>query len=242
MDKVELSAPDGPLPALVARPSGAGPWPGVVVVHDVLGFGPDLEGNLAMLAEHGYLAVAPDLFSRGRARCMRAVMRALWFTGGKSDTDAVPVRDILAARDRLVSDPACTGRTAVVGFCMGGGFALLTAPRGFDAAAPFYPGLYGDYRSLLDGICPVVASYGRLDPSLVGAPAKLERALTEFGVAHDIKTYPGVTHGFANTFPGDRLLRVTGLGHNADATADAWRRIFAFFEKHLADRENPSSP
>lgn len=72
MDTVELSAPDGPLPALLARPAGAGPWPGVVVVHDVLGLGTDLEGHVAMLADHGYLAIAPDLFSRGRARCMRA--------------------------------------------------------------------------------------------------------------------------------------------------------------------------
>lgn len=241
MEHIELDAPDGPIHAVLARPQGEGPWPGVVILHDITGDSADLRTHVGMLAEHGYLAIAPNLFSRGRTRCMRSVMRALWFTGGNSETDREPVRDILATRDRLRADPDCTGRIAISGFCMGGGFALLCAPKGFDAAAPFYGGLYGDYRTLLDGACPVVASYAGLDPSLPGAEAKLGHALTELGVAHDIKTYPRTTHGFANTFPGDRLLRVTGFGHNAAATADAWQRVFAFFDQHLRERPQPSS-
>ncbi|MEV0296402.1 dienelactone hydrolase family protein [Nocardia sp. NPDC050710] len=228
MDTIELDAPDGALQAVLARPTGDGPWPGVVVLHDGVGFGVDIRNHVEMLADYGYLTIAPNLFSRGRIRCIRAIMRALLFTG-----DGAPVRDILRARDHLLADPECTGRTAVIGFCMGGGFALLSAPKGFDVAAPFYPGLYGDYRSLLDGACPVVASYAGLDPSLIGAPAKLESALTAQGVAHDIKTYPGVMHGFANVLPGDRLLRVAGLGHDEESTRDAWHRIFAFFDTHL---------
>ncbi|MEU8896127.1 dienelactone hydrolase family protein [Nocardia sp. NPDC048505] len=239
MEHLEVHAPDGPIQAVLARPTGPGPWPGVVLLHDVTGDSADLHRHLRLLAEHGYLAIAPNLFSRGRTRCMRAVMRALWFTGGTTEADREPVRDILATRERLLADPACTGRTAISGFCMGGGFALLCAPEGFDAAAPFYGGLYGDYRRLLDGACPVVASYAAQDPSLRGAPRKLERTLTELGVAHDIKTYPRTTHGFANTFPGDRLLRVTGFGYNPEASADAWARVFAFFDTHL--RAQPSS-
>ncbi|WP_040796599.1 dienelactone hydrolase family protein [Nocardia higoensis] len=230
---IDLPAPDGTIEAVIARPDGDGPWPGVVIVHDATDFGADVRKHVAMLAERGYLAIAPNLFSRGRTRCIRSVMRALWFTGGRNDAEAAPVRDILAARDHLLADPQCTGRTAVIGFCMGGGFALLTAPHGFDAAAPFYPGLYGDYRSLLDGACPIVASYAGLDPSLIGAADKLKRSLVDLGVPHDIKTYPRVTHGFANTFPAEPLLRVTGLGYNEAATADAWQRIFAFFDRHL---------
>ncbi|WP_280495089.1 dienelactone hydrolase family protein [Nocardia farcinica] len=233
MQTIDLPAPDGPIEALLARPDTPGPWPGIVIIHDALEFGADIRTHVTMLAERGYLVIAPNLFSRGKARCIRAVMRALWFTGGRNHAEAEPVRDILAARDHLLADPDCTGRTAVAGFCMGGGFALLTAPHGFDAAAPFYPGLYGDYRTLLEGACPVVASYAGLDPSLIGAAGKLDRALTDLGVPHDIKTYPRTTHGFANTFGSERLLRVVGLGHDEAATADAWRRIFAFFDQHL---------
>lgn len=236
-----LNAPDGPIDAVLARPQGPGPWPGVVILHDVTGYSTDLRRHVEMLAAHGYLAIGPDLFGRGRVRCMRSVMRSLWFTGGSTEQDREPVRDILAARAHLLADPDCTGRTAISGFCMGGGFALLCAPKGFDAAAPFYGGLYGDYRTLLAGACPVVASYAALDPSLPGAQAKLGGALTELGVPHDIKTYPRTTHGFANTFPGDQLLRVTGFGHNAPASADAWDRVFTFFDHHLRDQPSSSS-
>ncbi|WP_433603028.1 dienelactone hydrolase family protein [Nocardia sp. CA-135953] len=230
MDTIELDAPDGALEAILARPTGDGPWPGVVVLHDGVGFGPDIRGNVEMLADYGYLAIAPNLFANGRVRCIRAVMRSLIFTGASP-----AIREVLAARDRLVADSACTGKTAVIGFCMGGGFALLTAPMGFDAAAPFYPGLYGDYRTQLEGACPVVASYAQLDPSLLGAGRKLDRVLTDLGVEHDIETYPGTMHGFANVFGIEPVLRVAGLGYDAEATRDAWHRIFAFFDKHLTD-------
>lgn len=228
MNTIRLEAPDGEIDAVLARPAGDGPWPGVVVIHDGLSFGADVRRNVEMLAGRGYLTIAPNLFARGRRHCVTGLWRAMLFTG-----ETPPVRDILAARDRLVGDPACTGRTAVIGFCMGGGFALLTAPKGFDAAAPFYPTLYGNYRTQLQGTCPVVASYGKLDPALIGAPAKLDRALTDLGVEHDIKTYPRTTHAFANVLPGNQLLRVTGLGYNEAATQDAWHRIFTFFDTHL---------
>ncbi len=228
VQSIEFGAPDGPLSAIQGRPTGAGPWPGVVVVHDAVGPSVDLGNHVEMLADYGYLTVAPNLFSRGRVRCLTAIMRALLFTG-----EGAPVRDVLAAREHLLADPDCNGRTAVVGFCMGGGFALLVAPRGFDVSAPFYPSLRGDYGALLAGACPIVASYGALDPVLIGAGTRLEKALTDNAVPHDIRTYPGVTHGFANILPGDRLLRVTGLGHDEAATRDAWARIFAFFDTHL---------
>ncbi|MEV6430397.1 dienelactone hydrolase family protein [Nocardia sp. NPDC051463] len=237
MKTIELDAPDGTIEAILARPTGAGPWPGVVVLHDAVGFSADLRRNVEMLADYGYLTIAPNLFSRGRVRCIRAVFRALLVTG-----EGPPVRDILAARDRLLAEADCTRKTAVIGFCMGGGFALLSAAQGFDASAPFYPGLYGDYRARLDGVCPVVASYAALDPSLIGAPAKLDRALTELGVEHDIKSYPGTMHGFANVFPVEPLLHVTGLGYDEDATRDAWRRIFAFFDRHLTADKPATRP
>ena len=77
---------------------------------------------------------------------------------------------------------------------MGGGFALLAAARGFDAAAPNYGPLPKDLDGALKGACPMVASYGGRDWELPGAAAKLEAALTRHGVAHDVKEYPGAGH------------------------------------------------
>ncbi|MEU4312811.1 dienelactone hydrolase family protein [Nocardia sp. NPDC024068] len=227
MTMIQLAAPDGDIAAYRETPEGPGPWPGVVVLHDAVGLTADTRRHTRMLADHGYLALAPDLFARG-ARCVPGVFRDLLFTG-----DGRAVRDILAALDRLRNDPSCTGKVAVAGFCMGGGFALLTAPRGFDAAAPFYPTSRGNYAEMLRGSCPIVASYGRLDPINVHRAERMERVLDEYGVAHDVKTYPKVTHGFANRLPVEPVIRVTGLGYNEEASADAWRRVFAFFDAHL---------
>ncbi|MGF6885680.1 dienelactone hydrolase [Nocardia sp. GAS34] len=132
MTMIPLTAPDGPIDAMLETPEGSGPWPGVVVLHDGIGLSEDVRDTCRRLAANGYLAVAPNLYARGGARCVPAVMREVISTGGGRAT-----RDILAARDHLVADGDCTSKVAVVGFCLGGGFVLLVAPKGFDAAAPF---------------------------------------------------------------------------------------------------------
>lgn len=229
MSTIQLTTPNGDIDAYLATPATAGPWPGVVVLHDGMGMSADVRATADRLAANGYLAVAPNLFSRGGVKCVPGVLRELLSNG-----DGSTVADILAARTYLASDPNCTARIAVVGFCLGGGFALLVAPKGFDAAAPFYPSGRGNYADFLRGSCPVVASYGALDPANPRRGPKLERVLSEYGVEHDVKTYPGVTHAFANITPAEPFLRVTGLGYDEEATEDAWRRIFGFFETHLA--------
>ncbi|MFE3055018.1 dienelactone hydrolase family protein [Nocardia sp. NPDC059239] len=228
MSTIQLTTPDGTIDAYIATPAGPGPWPGVVVVHDMVGVNDDMRTIAGRLSGNGYLAIVPNLFARGRVRCVPSVIRELLSNG-----NGTTVHDILSARAHLIADPNCTGRVAVVGFCLGGGFALLAATKGFDAAAPFYPSGRGNYEDILRGSCPIVASYGALDPANPGRGPKLERVLTDYGIDHDVKTYPGVTHAFANLTPAEPVIRVAGLGYNEEATEDAWNRIFAFFETHL---------
>ena len=103
--------------------------------------------------------------------------------------------DILAARDHLQAMPECTGSVGVVGFCMGGQFALVMAPKGFGASAPFYgTPLPRNLSKTLDGACPIVASFGRRDPLGVGAPARLRKVVEDTGIPADIKVYPGAGH------------------------------------------------
>jgi carboxymethylenebutenolidase len=121
---------------------------------------------------------------------------------------------------------------------MGGGFALLTASRGFDVASPNYGPLPRNLEEALAGACPVVASYGGRDRWLTGGAAKLEAALTDLGVAHDVKEYPTAGHAFLNDAnvgprPLRPLFRVAGVRPDPAASADAWRRIEAFFAQHL---------
>jgi carboxymethylenebutenolidase len=119
---------------------------------------------------------------------------------------------------------------------MGGGFALLTAARGFDASAPNYAHLPKDLDGALRGACPVAASYGAKDRTLRGTAARLQAALERAGVEHDVKEYPDAGHSFLNRHdlgPGGALLRVAGIGYHEPSAEDAWGRILRFFEAHL---------
>jgi carboxymethylenebutenolidase len=107
--------------------------------------------------------------------------------------------EISAARDYLAASVDCTGKFGVIGFCMGGGFALLNASDGYDAAAVNYGQLPRDLDAALTEACPVVGSYGRRDPSLRGAAARLDAALDKAGVTHDVKEYPAASHAFLKT-------------------------------------------
>jgi carboxymethylenebutenolidase len=230
MTTIQIDTPDGPIDALLNLPQGQGPWPGVVVIHDILGYARDKESINERIARAGYVALTPNLYSRGgRIRCITRVMRELMTQRGRA------LDDILAARDHLQAMPECTGRIGIAGFCMGGQFALVMSPKGFGASAPFYgTPVPRNISKTLEGACPIVASFGGRDPLGRGAPDRLREATAAKQITTDIKVYPGVGHSFANNIPGQPLLRITGFGYDEAATEDAWSRVFAFFGEHLA--------
>ena len=210
----------------------------MVVIHDAFGLTTVAREHADHLSAAGYLTVVPDLYTRGGLlRCVRATFAALMSGTG------VVYEDIDAARRWLAADPACTGRIGVIDFCMGGGFALMTAHRGFAVAGPNYGRLPADL-SVLDGACPIVASYGAKDRALKGAAAQLAAALSARGIPHDVKEYPDAGHSFLDRFnvgPFTPLLHVAGLGYHQPSAEDAWRRILRFFAEHLQTAPDPLS-
>ena len=211
--------------------AGPGPWPGVVVIHEAFGLNDDIRKKADRFAAHGYVALAPDLYG-GRAwlRCVRGMFRQLRAGSGPAFTALDAARSFLAARDD------CSGRTGVIGFCMGGGFALLCAPRdGFAVASVNYGEVPHDAETVLRGACPIVASFGGRDQMGTKPPERLQRALTVLEIPHDVEVYPGSGHRFMTETSGPAavLARFARMSYQEADTADAWRRIFGFFGEHL---------
>lgn len=224
----------------LAEPTdSAGPWPGVVVLHEAFGLNDDIRQQASKLAAAGYLALAPDLFTAGGARrCIRSTFKSL--IDGEGDAFA----DIEACRGFMAGHGQSTGSVGVIGFCMGGGFALLSAARGFDAAAPNYGAIFAaeeELTELLRGACPLVASYGARDRLIPGHGPKLDRALRASGVEHDFKLYPEAGHSFLNRpsmgpLVGSLMRVTTGVGFHGPSAEDAWARILRFFDEHLGEQ------
>ena len=222
-----------PLRAILETPTTPGPWPGVVMIHEAFGLEEVMQRQAKRLAAAGFLTLVVDLYSAGGAkRCLVPTMTSMLRGHGKAFTD------IEVARSWLVESPDCTGKIGVIGFCMGGGFAMVSAGD-FDAASVNYGQLPRKLDEAVVDACPIVGSFGGKDFSLRGAAAKLETALSNAGIENDVKEYPTAGHAFLNDAEaGPKVLRplerILGIGPDPVAAQDAWKRIDSFFERHLA--------
>lgn len=232
MPELHFTAHSGELGGYLSPPLQEGPRAGVIVIQDALGLSDDIRAQADRLAAAGYLSFAPDLYSGRGIRCVLATLRASRSGSGAAYQDIEAARALLAARED------CTGRIGIIGFCMGGGFALLCASSGsFQAASVNYGEVPRDAGERLASACPIVGSFGGRDWMLRGRAERLEQALSQAGVAHDVKEYPNAGHSFLNHVTTNQfltpLVHVGGFGYQGQAAEDAWQRILAFFAEHL---------
>jgi carboxymethylenebutenolidase len=217
-------APD--TPAFASLPAGA--RRGVVVIHEIFGRQPEIDRVVERFADAGYAAVAPDLFRQGKLACLRDVFR-LMKTG-----EGVTVQQGRNARAWLCQQAALAPEhVGLIGFCFGGGYAMA-AGAGWGAVSANYAHLPS--RKAMDGIGPVIACYGSRDRTLAKAPSELRERLASMG--HDDSEVHVFDAGHSFLTDGKpRLIQKImpmGFGSYPEARADAWTKIFAFFDRRLS--------
>jgi len=199
------------------------------VVHEIFGRAPEIERATKRIAEQGYAALMPDLFeNRFKPLCISQAMREL--AAGRGE-----MIDVLRAAGDEVAKQAGTPRekAAVIGFCLGGGFALAVG-NAFAAVSTNY----GDIPpvEVMRGIGPTIGCYGGRDRAFRKAPNLLRERLRTIGVEPEVHIFENAGHAFLcdgvhpiASFLARPILDVDPV-RDADVPEQAWKRIFAFLE------------
>ncbi len=225
--------------AYFARPLGPGPFPGVVLIHHAPGWDEFYRETTRRFAHHGYLAISPNLYHRDGPGSPDDVAAKVRAAGGVPDDQAVG--DMEGGMRYLRSLPTCNGKVGVIGTCSGGRLTFLTACRvkGFDAAVDLWGGRVVMSREEInakmpvapidytrDLSCPLLGLFGEEDRSPTPEQVALhEQELKKYGKTYEFHMYPKAGHGF---FYYDRPL------YRVEQALDGWKKVYAFFEKHLS--------
>jgi carboxymethylenebutenolidase len=206
-----------------------------VVVQEAFGVNGHIEDVARRLADAGWVAVAPHLFHRtGDPQLayddvdqVKPHMAALTAEGVLDDIDA--------ALGHLADAGIGAGRTGVVGFCMGGTVALVSAVRrDVGAAVTFYGGGIAEGRFGFGPLAeeatrlqaPWLGLYGDLDRGIpVADVERLRGAAASSGQPTEVVRYPGAGHGFH---------RAPHPAYHPESAHDAWRRTLAWFDRYLS--------
>lgn len=228
-DHLTIEGRDGAFRAYVSRPK-APQAAAVVVLQELFGVNADIRKTCDELAEQGFIAVAPDLFWRQEPGVdLSVTSEADWQHGLRLyqayDRDA-GARDVKDATNVVAKIPECSGRVAVLGYCLGALMVFLTAVRyGADAAVAYHGGDTEKYLGEINGLnAPLLMHLGEEDEFISKtAQAEIKTALADKPNA-TIYSYPGQRHAFT---------RHNGAHYNAEAAALAKGRTNQFLHQQL---------
>ena len=228
-DRITIEGRDGAFSAYIARPK-ASPASAVVVLQELFGVNADIRKTCDELAEQDFIAVAPDLFWRQEPGVdLSVTSEPDWQHGLRlyqaydRDAGARDVKDTVNAVAKL---PGCTGRVAVLGYCLGALMVFLTAVRyGIDAAVAFHGGDTEKYLGEIDGLhAPLLMHLAEEDEFISkAAQADIKAALAKKPTT-TVYSYSGQNHAFT---------RHNGAHYNAAAAALANGRTSEFLLQHL---------
>ncbi len=213
----------GQMRGYLVQPTGEGPFPGVLVIHENRGLNPYIEDVGRRAAAAGFLALAPDGLAPiggypGNDDDGRAMQRSL-------DPDKLG-QDIVNSAHFLKNHELCTGKLGATGFCWGGGMVNVLAARlgaELNAGAPFY-GPAPPTAEVGNIQAPLLIHYAENDNFVNRSRAAYEAALKEHAKSYEMLSYPGTRHGFHN---------YSTPRYDEAAANLAWERTVAFFKEHL---------
>jgi carboxymethylenebutenolidase len=223
--QVSYKSGDDTVQGMLYTPSGKGPFPAIVVIHEWWGLNDWVKEQASKLADLGYVALAVDLY-RGKVATTPDLAHEL-MRGVAEDRAG---RDLRAAVAFLRVQPNVRkDRVGSIGWCMGGGYSLQTAllEPGLAAAVINYGHLATDPENLQKINASILGIFGGLDRGIpVDDVKKFEAALKGMGKKVEIVIYPDAGHAFEN--PNNKA------GYRADDAADAWQRTLKFLSAWLA--------
>src|SRR5262245_46906118 len=213
----------GTMRGYLVQPSGQGPYPAVLVIHENRGLNPYIEDVARRAATEGFLALAPDgLFPVGGYPGNDDDGRTLQAT-----LDQEKLRTDMVNSARFVKTNALsTGKLGATGFCWGGGttnYLAVVLGSDLQAAVPFY-GAAAETARVPQIKAPLMIQYAETDERINAMWPAYEAALKAAGVRYEMFIYPGTQHGFHNNS--------TPRYHEPSAKL-AWERTVAFFKKNL---------
>ena len=212
--------------AFLAEPPGKTPKPAVVVIHEWWGLNDHIKDIAQRLAREGYVALAPDLYSVLGHTVTKDAGEAAKLMESLPSQQAL--KDLNAATRYLTTLPCVDPlKIGVIGFCMGGTFALMMAAHNSDikASVPFY-GQVPPTDSLKYVVAPILYIHGGLDQWIPQREAeRLSQGLKQFGKPGEVKIYPDCPHAFFN----DTRPEV----YKPQQAQDAWQRVLKFFATYL---------
>jgi carboxymethylenebutenolidase len=228
-NRISINRRNGVFGAYIARPENL-PAPAVVVLHEVFGVNADIREHCDELAEQGFIGVAPDLFWRQEPGVDLSVSSEPDWQHGLRLYQAYDrnagVEDVKDTADAAAKLPECTGKVAVLGYCLGGLMTFLTAVRhDVDAAVVYHGGDTEKYLGELDGLrAPLLMHLGEEDEFITkSAQSQIKTALAKKPNA-TLYSYPGQCHAFT---------RLNGAHYNAAAAALANGRTSEFLNHQL---------
>jgi len=223
-DTVSYKSGADTVQGVLFTPSGDGPFPAVIVIHEWWGLNDWIREQASRLADQGYVALAVDLY-RGRVATTAEEAHEL-MRGVPEDRAALDLRAAFGYLKSLKN--VKSARIGAIGWCMGGGYALNLAVLEPSLAADVinYGHLAAERDTLKKINAPVLGLFGGQDRGIPPDDVrKFEAAMKQLGKKADMVIYPDAGHAFQN--PNNKG------GYRPDDAADAWKRTVAFLDKTL---------